>query len=166
MYLEGGGEVLESYFKKEQTLIRRATKTSGTKLSTDGVIVLSQSERKESFDRYLNEMLSFLAAKSKKLIVVGPTPPSLANFSNIKSFFYMKGVNVNDFKLSSLNFNKMIENRKLNFSYIDISKALCTQKTCSVRDLYGSFYNDRMHFSEYGQRIIFKPLFELGIPKN
>lgn len=136
------------------------------KLSTDGVTVLSQSERKESFDRYLNEMLSFLAAKSKKLIVVGPTPPSLANFSNIKSFFYMKGVNVNDFKLNSLNFNKMIENSELKFSYIDISKVLCTQKTCLVRDLYGSFYNDRMHFSEYGQRIIFKPLIERSIPKS
>ena len=79
----------------------------------------------------------------------------------------MEGVNFGEFKMNSANFNEVIErSRAIKFSYIDISKVLCPQDTCLSRDQYGSFYSDNTHFSDYGQRIVIKPLIEDIILKN
>ena len=161
MYLEG-----EDYFKIKTSLIEQQM-VSNVKLSIDGLTILSESERRENFGKYVHEVLLLLAAKSEKLIVVGPAPPLLVNFSNIKSFFDMEGVYTYDFNMNSFNFNKIIENNlNLNFFYIDIAKTLCAQKICLARDLYGSFYGDNMHFSDYGQHTIMKPLIRQIITKS
>jgi hypothetical protein len=161
MYLEG-----EDYFKVE-TSSSGQQMLSNVKLSLDGFTILSESERRENFDKYVHEVLLLLAAKSEKLIVVGPIPPLLVNFSNIKSFFDMRGVYTYEFNMNSFNFNKIIENNlNLKFFYIDIGKTLCAEKICLARDLHGSFYGDSMHFSDYGQRTFMKPLFRQIITKS
>jgi hypothetical protein len=161
LYLEG-----DNYFK-DQSLSRGLPALSTVRLSIDGFTALSQRERQESFDKYVSELFMLLASKSKKLVVVGPAPPVLVNFTSRKSFSEMKGVNSGQFKMNSINFDKIIErNSKVKFSYIDISKALCAQETCLSRDQYGSFYADTAHFSDYGQHIIIKPLIEGSISKK
>jgi hypothetical protein len=153
LYLEG-----EEYFKT-QILEKRGAALSKVKLSRDGVASLSQSDRVESFDKYMFEMLSLLAARSKKLIVVGPIPPLPTNFSSMKNLVDLQGVAAHEFMVSSFNFDKIINKYDtIKFSYIDISKSMCVQEICVARDLYGIFYFDSTHLTDHGQRMIVKPL--------
>jgi hypothetical protein len=95
------------------------------------------------------------------------SPPLLANFSGRKSFSDLQGVGFHDFRIASFDFDKIIDSYNyLKFSYIDISKAICDQEICFVHDRYGIFYGDSVHFSDYGQRIIVKPLLKLSISEK
>jgi hypothetical protein len=68
-YLEG-----REYFKN-QVLAKGVPQLSTVQLSRERGVDLSKSEKVESFDNYIYNMLSLLASRSKKLIIVEPLPP-------------------------------------------------------------------------------------------
>ena len=102
-----------------------------------------------------------MEANASKVIIVGPLPPAIINFSKKKSLFNPEVISTKEYYSQSSELEDLlfIKSSNFNFSYIDIAGIVCNLDNCSITNEGLSLYGDAVHFSDFGQSHILKPIF-------
>ncbi len=156
----------DNLFKK-QTNDKDLPNISEVRISKNGTDEIPFQERNTVFGLYFDDIYDILKEKAKKVIVVGPLPPAITSFSKKESLTNPETISVEEFYLDTLELNNLLSSKftKNNFSYIDLPSLICNQDVCRVRNEELFLYGDPVHFSDYGQSYIIKPVFK-SILKN
>ena len=135
---------------------------SNIRLSVDGDNQILPVEREEIFFQYFNDLFSQLSTSSKKVIVVGPKPPSIARFDNKFSIFNPKLITTDQYFNSIASFSQVFNDvlSLHQISSIDLASELCGESVCEVIRNDKLLYSDQTHFSHYGQSTVIAPLLD------
>lgn len=135
---------------------------SEVELSLDGVNRITDQDRKKAFELYFQNIIDILKNKAKQVIVIGPLPPATTDFSKKDNLINPKTFSKEEFYFESYEIDKLLSSKfsKNNFLYIDLPNLMCKTGTCVVVNEGLFLYGDPVHFSDYGQSYILKPIFK------
>lgn len=133
---------------------------SEVKISLNGIDEIPIQQRTEVFESYFNNTFSFLESNAKKVIVIGPMPPAVINFSKKEILKNQEVVSAKEFHSQSSELEDILfkKSSDFNFSYIDIADLMCDLDSCRVTSEGLMLYGDSIHFSDFGQSHIMKPI--------
>lgn len=132
------------------------------KLSLDGENKIGAEEREEIFSLYFKGMFAQLSSSAKKVIVVGPLPPSIVRFDSKFTVFNPKLIAADQYFESISSFSKVFDNALgSNPVYgVDLASELCGEGVCEVLRNDRFLYGDPTHLSHFGQSTVIVPLLE------
>lgn len=135
---------------------------SNTRLSLDGENQIQTEEREEIFFQYFNNLFSQLSSSAKKVIVVGPLPPSIVRFDNKFAIYNPRLIAKDEYFSSISSFSKVFNNALSSYQVlnIDLASELCSEGVCKVSRDNKFLYGDPTHLSHYGQSTILAPSLE------
>ena len=150
----------DNLFKNELNA-RNLPKISEVKLSLNGIDLIPNNEKSKVFESYFDNILDILKDKAVKIVVVGPLPPAVINFSKKDILKSQQTISSKQFDHESYDLRKLLSSKfnNNNFSYIDLPDLMCKSGACSVTNEKLFLYGDPVHFSDYGQSYILKPIF-------
>jgi len=147
---------------KSKLSVRGLPNISEVELSLDGVNRITDQDQKKVFELYFQNIIDILKNKAKQVIVIGPLPPAITDFSKKNSLINPKTLSMEEFYFESYEIEKLLSSKfsKNNFLYIDLPNLMCNTGTCAVTNEGLFLYGDPVHFSDYGQNYILKPIFK------
>lgn len=133
----------------------------------DGKNEIPYQERRQVFGSYFQKLFEVLSTQAENIIIVGPLPLALTFFNKRNHLLNPQKLPTVFFERDASEFRALIRESAKNtkFHYLDIASEVCGSKSCRVTKDGLYLYSDEIHFSDYGQSVIMKPLFRKVLNK-
>jgi peptidoglycan/LPS O-acetylase OafA/YrhL len=140
---------------------RNLSDISEVKISLNGIDEIPFDQRGEAFDTYFDNIFAILKTKARNVIIVGSMPPAIVNFSKKDNLFNPEPISMNELHSQTSEMEGLLvsKSKEFNFSYIDIASLMCDLKSCKITKDEQYLYGDNVHFSDFGQSSVMKPIF-------